>query len=56
MKRYRFNWKNNPKRAELYGRECIIIATGKMNSVQVEFIDNRQREVVSRFSLREVKG
>lgn len=45
---YRF--KNNEKRAQMYGRLCRVIARGKMNSVLVEFA-NGAREVVSRNAL-----
>ncbi len=48
---YRFAWRNNSKRATLYGRPCRVLARGKMNSALVEF-ENGQREVVSRNALR----
>ena len=43
---HRFAWGNNPKRATLKGRECKILASGKMNSIVVEFEDG-QKECVS---------
>lgn len=48
---YRFAWKNNPKRATLFGRRCRLVVSGKMGSVMVEF-ENGQREIVSRRALR----
>ncbi len=48
---YVFNWANNSKRSTMKGRECIVLARGKMNSILVEFYDNKQREIVSRNSL-----
>jgi len=49
---YRYCWRNNPKRATLYGRICMVLCRGKMNSVLVEFQDDGQREIVSRNALR----
>lgn len=49
---YKYNWANNEKRKTLKGRICIVISRSRMNSCCVEFIDNRQREIVSRNSLR----
>ena len=49
---YVFCWANNPKRATLKGRVCKVLYRGKMNSALIEFIDNNQREIVSRNSLR----
>jgi hypothetical protein len=61
-----YRWKNDntgydttdysaypPKRPELFGRRCSIIARGKKNSILVEF-ENGQREIVSRNSVRKV--
>jgi len=48
---YQYAWKNNEKRATLYGRCCRVVVCGKMNSCLVEF-DNGQREVISRNALR----
>ena len=48
---YRYVWRNNPKRATLYGRRCRVVARLAMNSAIVEF-ENGQREVVSRNALR----
>ena len=57
MKLYRFAWGNprNPwdaKRVTLKGRPCRIVTSGAMGSALVEFIDNGQREVISRRALR----
>ena len=53
MTRYRYCWRNNSKRAELYGRICTVLARGSLNSALVEF-ENGQREVISRNALRRV--
>ena len=55
MSLYKFSWGNNPKRVTLKGRRCRIIATGRMASVAVEFLDTGQREIVSRRALRKCK-
>ena len=52
MKLYIFNWANNEKRKTMKGRVCKVLHRGKMNSALIEFVDNGQREVVSRNSLR----
>ena len=46
----KFRWGNNKKRKTLKGRECKVIARGKMNSILIEF-KNGQREIVSRRSV-----
>jgi hypothetical protein len=51
---YRFMWKNNERRAQLFGRRCKLVCSGKLGSVMVEFQDG-QREVVSRRALRLIK-
>ena len=51
---YNYAWDNNAKRATLKGRRCRVVARGTMSSCLVEFIDNGQREVVSRRALRRV--
>ena len=51
-RRYTYVWGNNEKRATLKGRKCRVILRSKMNSALVEFVDNGQREVVSRSALR----
>ena len=52
---YRYTWKNNSKRETLYGRECRLLGVMKKNSVVIEFLDNGQKEIVSRQALRKVK-
>jgi len=53
---YYYSWKNNPKRASLYGRKLRVIArTGKMNSAVVRFGDTGQMEVISRNAIRKGK-
>jgi hypothetical protein len=52
---YRYAWKNNEKRATMHNRLCIVIARGKQNSAMIEFIDNGQREIVSRNALRRMR-
>lgn len=51
---YVFVWRNNEKRATLYGRRLRVLARGAMNSALVEF-ENGQREVISRNAIRKVK-
>jgi hypothetical protein len=51
-KLYRYTWGNNAKRAELKGRRCRMLASGRMGSCLVEFVDNGQREVVARRALK----
>ena len=51
---YTYRWKNNPKRLELYGKPCRILARGRMNSALVEFAAGN-KEVVSRNALRRIK-
>jgi hypothetical protein len=46
-----YSWGNNPRRAELKGRRCRIVATGKMGSALVEF-ENGERVVTSRRAVR----
>jgi len=51
---YIYTWGNNPKRKSMKGQRCKIIASGKMNSIQIEF-ENGQRECVSRWSVRRTR-
>lgn len=51
---YRYSWRNNEKRATLFGRLCRVLARLKRNSAVVEF-ENGQREVISRNALRKEK-
>ena len=50
--RYRYAWANNPRRAELQGRTCIIEATGTMSTVLIRFLDTGERLTTSRRALR----
>jgi len=50
---YRYRWKNNSKRATLYGRKCRVLVRLPMNSAVVEFEDG-QVEVISRNALEKV--
>lgn len=50
-----YAWKNNSRRAELYGRHCRIVARGTMNSIMIEFADG-ERCVVSRNSVRRLEA
>jgi len=52
---YKFAWGNNAKRRTLFGRVCRVVARGKMSSVQIEFLDTGQREIVSIRSLRKFR-
>lgn len=56
MTTYRYAWKNNSKRATLFSRRCRVLVRGKMNSALVEFVDDGQREIISRNALRKVKS
>jgi hypothetical protein len=50
---YVYRWRKYGK--SLTGRVCRVIERGKMNSVMVEFIDNGDSAIVSRYALRKVK-
>jgi hypothetical protein len=52
MQLYRYSWGNNPKRATMKGRTCILLGTMALGSAYIEFTDNGQREVISRRALR----
>ena len=52
---YKYIWGNNEKRKTLKDRFCNVLARGKKNSILIEFIDNGQKEVVSRYSVRKGK-
>jgi hypothetical protein len=49
---YTFAWGNNPRRAELKGRRCVVEARGRMNTVLVRFLDTGERVTTSRYALR----
>ena len=52
---FQYGWGNNPRRAELKGRECRVLARGTKNSVLLEFT-NGERVVSSRRALRPATG
>lgn len=54
--RYVYAWGNNAKRAAMKGRECILLASGRMGSVLIEFVDNGQREITSGRALRKAQA
>ena len=49
---YTFRWGNNHIRKAMQGRVCRVIARGKMNSCCIQFVNNGQREIVSRNAIR----
>jgi len=53
---YYYVWKNNAKRVVMYRRLCKVMVRGAMNSCLVQFLDNEEREVVSRNALRRYAG
>jgi hypothetical protein len=52
---YFFSWKNNEKRAQLYGRRMRVLVRAGRNSALVEF-ENGQKEIISRNAIRKFKG
>lgn len=48
---YYYAWKNNSKRAEMYGCHFMVLGRGTMNSALVEF-RNGQLEIISRNAMR----
>lgn len=54
MQYYRYSWGNNEKRRTMKGRVCLLITCGKRHSCLIEFIDNGQKEIVSRRSVRKI--
>ena len=53
---YVYLWGNNPRRRELQGRRCRVVARGRMNTVLVEFLDNGERVTTSNRALRRADG
>jgi hypothetical protein len=49
-------WGNNPRRAELKGRRCVVLARGAMGSVLVQFLDTGEKVVTSRRAVRRDAG
>jgi hypothetical protein len=45
-------WANNPRRAMLKGRHCVVLARGALGSVLVHFPDTEEKVVTSRRALR----
>jgi hypothetical protein len=45
-------WANNPRRAMLKGRRCVVLARGTLGSVLVHFPDTEEKVVTSRRALR----
>ena len=41
-------WGNNPRRAELKGRRCVVEARGRLGTVLVRFLDTNERVTTSR--------
>lgn len=52
---YTYTWGNNEKRKTLKGRHCIVLARGAKGSILIEFTDNGQKEIVSRYSIRKAE-
>jgi hypothetical protein len=51
---YVYAWANNPRRAELKGRRCVVEARGRMGTVLVRFLDTGERVTTSVRALRGV--
>jgi hypothetical protein len=45
-------WSNNPRRAQLVGRRCVVLARGRMNTILVQFLDNGERVTTSRYAVK----
>jgi len=52
-KTYIYRWRNNSKRATLYGKRCRLLLRLPMNSAVVEFEDGHA-EVISRNALKKI--
>ncbi len=52
---YTYRWANNVRRRAMKGRICQVRRRGAMNSCMIEFVDNGQKEIVSRNALRKAK-
>jgi len=52
---YIYAWGDNPKRATMKGRRCILLGTMHLGSAYIEFLDNGQREVIGRRALRRMR-
>lgn len=49
---YVYAWGNNPRRAELKGRRCIVEDRGAMRTVLVRFLDTGERVTTSARAIR----
>ena len=49
---YVYAWGNNPRRANLKSRLCVIEASGRMRTVLVRFLDTGERVTTRRRALR----
>ncbi len=52
---YQYYWSNSPTRAKMKGRICRVLASGAMNTVMIQFLDNGERTTTSRRAIRRVK-
>jgi hypothetical protein len=50
-----YAWGNNEKRKALKGRQCVILAHGRMRTVLVYFLDSGEQVTTSRWALRAPK-
>jgi len=50
-----YAWRNNERRAALFGRRCRVVAAGAMGTVLVEFEDG-EKVTTSRRALRRAKS
>ena len=53
-KLYVYAWGNNPRRAELKGRRCVVEARGALGTVLIRFPDTGERVTTSRRAIREI--
>lgn len=54
VRAYIYGWGNNPRRAELKGRRCVVLARGRMNTVLIQFPDTGEKVTSSYRALRPV--
>ncbi len=57
---YQYRWGNNSSetgrnRLQWKGRKCRVLVRGTLNSCMVEFVDTKERVVISRNALRKAK-
>ena len=45
-------WGNNPRRAELRGRPCVVLARGRMNTILAQFLDTGEKVTTARHAVR----